>query len=64
MGTEWVYLTKATEGFVFAAQEQAVRTRWARSTIDGATVSAADAREDRARIFKFAKNLKKGAHLS
>ena len=29
------YLTKATEGFILAAQEQAVRTRWVRATIDG-----------------------------
>ena len=29
------YLTKATEGFILAAQEQALRTRWVRATIDG-----------------------------
>ena len=29
------YLTKATEGFISAAQEQALRTRWVRATIDG-----------------------------
>ena len=28
------FLTKATEGFIMAAQEQALRTKWVRSTID------------------------------
>ena len=28
------YLSKEIEGYVFAAQEQAIRTRWARATID------------------------------
>ena len=29
------YLTKATEGYVMAAQEQALRTRWVKAMIDG-----------------------------
>jgi len=32
------YVSKAIEGFVFAAQEQAIRTRWAKATIDGEAV--------------------------
>ena len=34
---QWVKagcLTKATEGFIMAAQEQALRTKWVKSTID------------------------------
>ena len=29
------FLTKATEGYVMAAQEQALRTRWVKAKIDG-----------------------------
>ena len=33
------YLKKETEGFIFAAQEQALRTNWIRKNIDGQEVS-------------------------
>ena len=33
------YLKKETEGLIFAAQEQALRTNWIRKNIDGQEVS-------------------------